>query len=91
MDVRVSRRDTVRNEHIRGTIRVTSKKITEKRRKWYGYVRRTKEEYKVRRIIDADITVKVRIWRPKIGWKHACQRDLTNARLKGQHNKHGIM
>ena len=32
------RRDKIRNEHIRGTTRVVqvSKKITEKRLKWYG-------------------------------------------------------
>ena len=35
----VTRRDNIRNEHIRGTTRVeqTSKKITEKRLKWYGH------------------------------------------------------
>ena len=34
----VTRRDKFRNEHIRGTTRVVqvSKKITEKRLKWYG-------------------------------------------------------
>ena len=36
----VTRRDKIRNEHIIGTTRVvqTSKKITEKRLKWYGHV-----------------------------------------------------
>ena len=40
----VTRRDKIRNEHFRGTTRVVqaSKKITEKRRKWYGHVRRMK-------------------------------------------------
>ena len=34
----VTRRDNIRNEHIRGKTRVVqaSKKITEKRLKWYG-------------------------------------------------------
>ena len=47
----VTRRDKIRNEHIRGTTRVVqaSKKITEKRLKWYGHVRRMKEEHIVRR------------------------------------------
>ena len=38
----VTRRDKIRNEHIRGTTRVVqaSKKITEKRLKWYSRVRR---------------------------------------------------
>ena len=53
----VTRRDKIRNEHIRGTTRVVqhSKKITEKRLKWYGHVRRMKEEHTVRRMLDVDI------------------------------------
>ena len=46
----VTRRDKIRNEHNRGTTRVVqaSKKITEKRPKWYGHVRRMKEEHMLR-------------------------------------------
>ena len=53
----VSRRDKIQNEHIRGTTRVVqaSKKITEKRLKWYGHVRRMKEEHIVRRMLDVNI------------------------------------
>ena len=59
---RVTRRDTIRNEHIRGTTRVVraSKKITEKRLKWYGHVRRMKVEHIVRRMLDVDIPGKRR-------------------------------
>ena len=50
-------RDKIRNEHIRGTKRLVqaSKKITEKRLKWYGHVRRLKEEHIVRRMLDVHI------------------------------------
>ena len=53
----VTRRDTIRNEHIRGTTRVVqaSKNITEKRLKWYGHVRRMKGENIVRRMLHVDI------------------------------------
>ena len=53
----VTRRDETRNEHIRGTTRVVqaSKTITEKRLKWYGHLRRMKEEHIVRRMLDVDI------------------------------------
>ena len=52
----VTRRDKIRNEHIRGTRVVqVSKKITEKRLKWYGHVRRMKEEHIVRTLLDMDI------------------------------------
>ena len=49
----VTRRDKIRNEPIRGTTRVvqSSETITEKRLKWYGHVRRMKEEHIVRRML----------------------------------------
>ena len=52
----VTRRDKIRNEHNRGTTRVmqASKNITEQRLKWYGHVRRMKEEHIVRRMLDVD-------------------------------------
>ena len=88
----VTRRDTIRNEHIRGTTRVVqaSKKITEKRLKWYRHVRRMKEEHIVRRMLDVDIPGKRRRGRPNLRWKYACKRDVTQVGLKttrqtGQH------
>ena len=53
----VTRRDNIRNELTRGTTRVVqaSKKNTEKRLKWYGHVRRMKEEHIVRRMLDVNI------------------------------------
>ena len=88
----MTRRDTIRNEHIRGTTRVVqaSKKISEKRLKWYGHVRRRKEEHIVRRMLDVDIPGKRRRGRPNLRWKDACKRDVTQVVLKttrqtGQH------
>ena len=80
----VTRRDNIRNEHIRGTTRVvhTSKKITEKRLKWYGHVRRMKEEHIVRRMLDVEIPGKRRRGRPNLRWKDACKRDMTEMGLK---------
>ena len=80
----VTRMDKIRNEHIRGTTRVVqaSKKITEKRLKWYGHVRRMKEEHIVRRMLDVDIPGKRRRGRPNLRWKDACKRDMTQAGLK---------
>ena len=52
----VTRRYKIRNEHIRGATKLqASKKISEKRQKWYGHVRRMKEEHIVRRMLDVDI------------------------------------
>ena len=57
----VTMRDKIRNEHIRGTTIVlqASNKITAKRLKWYGHVRRMKEEH-VRRMLDVNIPGKRR-------------------------------
>ena len=80
----VTRTDQIQNDHMRGTIRVVhaSKTITEHRLKWYGKVRRMKEEHTVRRMLDVDIPVKRRRRRPNLGWKDACKRDMTQAGLK---------
>ena len=59
-----------------------SNKITEKRLKWYGHVRRMKEEHIVRRMLDVDIPGKRRRGRPNLRWKDACKRDMTQAGLK---------
>ena len=78
----VTRRDTIRNEHISGTTRgvQASKKVTEKRLNWYGHVR--KEEHTVRRIPDVDIPVTRRRGRLNIRWTDAGKRDVTEAGLK---------
>ena len=80
----VTRRDKIRNVHIRGTTRVVqaSKKITEKRLKRYGHVRRMKEEDVVRRMLDVNIPLKRRIGRPNLRWTDAFKRDVTEAGLK---------
>ena len=71
-------------EHIRGTRRVVqaSKKITEKHLKWYGHMRRMKEERIVRRMLDVGIPGKRRRGRPNLRSKYACKRDVTVAGLK---------
>ena len=80
----VTRRDNIINEHIRGTTRVVqaSKKITEKRLKWCGHMRRMKEEHIVRRMLDVDIPEERRRGRPNLRWKDACKRDMTEVGLK---------
>ena len=64
----VTRRDKIRNEHIRVTTIVVqaSKKITEKRLKWYGHVSRMKEEHIVRIMLDVDIPGERRRGRPTL-------------------------
>ena len=59
-----------------------SKKITEERLKWYGHVRRMKQEHMVRRMLDVDIPGKRRRRRSNLRWKDACKRDMTEVGLK---------
>ena len=58
----VTRKYKVRNEHIRGTTKVVqaSRKITERRLKWYGHVMRMEEDHVVRRVMTKAILGKGR-------------------------------
>ena len=71
----VTRKDKIRNEHIRGTTRVAhaSKKISERRLIWYGHVMRRDGEHILRKVLRADIPGKRKRGRPKTRWKDACQ------------------
>ena len=80
----VTRKDKIRNEHIRGTTRVAqaSKKITERRLIWYGHVMRRDGEHILRKVLRTDIPGKRKRGRPKTRWKDACQRDLKSTGLR---------
>ena len=58
----VTRKDKIRNEHIRGTTKVVqaSRKTTERRLKWYGHVMRMEEDHVVRRVMTKAIPGKGR-------------------------------
>ena len=79
----VTRKDKIRNEHIRGTTRVAqaSKKITERRLNWYGHVMRRNGEH-IHMVLRADIPGKRKRGRPKTRWKDACQRYLKSTGLR---------
>ena len=75
----VTRKDKIRNEHIRGTTKVVqaSRKITERRLKWYGHVMRMEEDHVVRRSSDDESdTGERKRGRPKTRWKDVCKRDM---------------
>ena len=75
----VTRRDKIRNKHIRGRDNKSGASVQEnyrKQLKWYGHVRRMKEEHIVRRMLDVDIPGKRRRGRPNLRWKNACKRDM---------------
>ena len=51
---RVTKLDMIRNERIRGTTKVgeITKKVQERRLKWYGHVMRREEHYVVRKAME---------------------------------------
>ena len=67
----VTKKDKIRNEHVRGSVKVASvtKKITEKRLMWYRYVKSREEGHVLRRMLDAPITGKRRRGTQKLGGK----------------------
>ena len=80
----VTRKDKIRNEHIRGTTKVAqaSRKITERRLKWYGARhedgRRSRSEES-----DAESdTGERKRGRPKTRWKDVCKRDMQTVGLR---------
>ena len=80
----VTRKDKIRNEHIRGTTKVAqaSRKITERRLKWYGHVIRMEEDHVVKRVMTKAIPGKRKRGRPKTRWKDVCKRDMQNVGLR---------
>ncbi len=53
----VTKNDKIRSEHARRSVKVApvTKKITEKRLKWYRHVRRRDEGHVLRRMLDASV------------------------------------
>ena len=67
----VTRKDRIRNEVIRGTVKVTSvsKKVQEARLRWFGHVMRREEGSCERQIIDMEVGGRRKRGRPKTRWK----------------------
>ena len=80
----VTRKDKIRNEHIRGTTKVVqaSRKITERRLKWYGHVMRMEEDHVVRRVMTKAIPGKRKRGWPKTRWKDVYKRDMQTVGLR---------
>ena len=63
----VTRKDKIRNEHIRGTVKVErlGMKIKEGRLRWYGHVMRRDQEYVGRKMMEMELPGKRKRGRPK--------------------------
>ena len=74
----VTKLDKIRNERIRGTTKVggITKKVQERRLKWYGHVTRREEHYVGRRAMVMKVQGRSRIGRPKRRWLDKLKDDI---------------
>ena len=80
----VTRRDRVRNEHIRGTAKVTevSKKIQESRLRWFGHVKRREGEQHIgREVMEMELEGNRRKGKPKTRWKDCIRKDMKDKNI----------
>ena len=63
----VTRKDKIRNEHIRSTVKVEwlGMKMREGRLRWYGHVMRRDQEYVGRKMMEMELAGKTKRGRPK--------------------------
>ena len=77
--VGVTRKDKIRNEYIRGTVKVVevSRKIQESRLRWFGHLRRrVGEEHIAREAMEMEVQGNRRRGRPKRRWIDCINGDL---------------
>ena len=74
----VTRTDRIRNEYIRGSLKVVevSKKIQEARLRWYGHVMRRGEDNVAREALDMEVRGRRRRGRPKTRWRDRVAADV---------------
>ena len=63
----VTRKDRIKNEHIRGTVKVgqISRKVRESRLRWYGHVKSREDAYAGKRVLEMELPGKRKVGRPK--------------------------
>ena len=81
----VTKLDRIRNERIRGTTKVgaISKKVQQSRPKWHGHVLRRADEYVGKRVMEMEVSGKIRRGRPKRRWLVSIRNDMSERELSG--------
>ena len=86
----MTRKDKIRNEYIRGTVKVKwlGTKMREGRLKWYGHVMRREQEYVERRVMEMDLRKRGRpkkrflvVMKEDMGEVNAREKDIENRTL----------
>ena len=80
----VTRKDKIRNEHIRSTVKVErlGMKMREGRLKWYGHVMRRDQEYVGRKMMEMELPGKRRRGRPKKRFVDVVKEDMGEVSAK---------
>ena len=80
---RVTKMDKIRNEHIRGTVKVVeaSAKAQERRLQWYGHVKRRDEDYVGLRTMRMEVEGRRRRGRPRLRWRDRIGVDLEERQM----------
>jgi hypothetical protein len=74
----VTRLDRLRNDHVRGSLKVApiASKAQESRLRWYGHILRRDEENIGRNVLDMEVGGKRRRGRPKTRWRDVIVKDM---------------
>ena len=87
----VMRKDKIRNEYIRGTVKVKGlgMKMTESRLRWYGHVMREDQEYVGRKMMQMELPGKrkERDQRPKKRFLDVVKEDMVGAKETDVENR----
>ena len=80
----VTRKDEIRNEHIRGTVKVErlEMKMREGRLRWYGYVMRRDQEYVGRKMMEMELPGKRKRGRTKRRFLDVVKEDMREVGAK---------
>ena len=80
----VTRKDKIRNEHIRSTVKVEQlgMKMREGRLRWYGHVMRRDQEYLGRKMMEMELLEKRRRGRPKRRFLDLVKEDIGEVGVK---------
>ena len=80
----VTRKDKIRNEHIRSTVKVErlGMKMREARLRWYGHVMRRDQEYVGRKMMEMELPGKRRRGRPKRRFLDVVKEDMKEVGVK---------
>ena len=82
--MRVTRKDKIRNEHIRSTVKIErlGMKMREGRLRWYGHVMRRDQEYVGRKMMEMELPGKRRRGRPKRRFLDVVKEDMKEVGAK---------